>query len=387
MVKQGFKQTEIGEIPVDWDVMKLGDIGKFSKGKGISKDESLSGVIPAIRYGEIYTKHHNVIVKFYSFISREVAINSKPLKYGDLLFAGSGETKEDIGKTIAFVDKIEGYVGGDIVILSPKKNLNSIFLGYLMNSRAIQIQKSANGQGDAVVHIYQSGLSDIQIPLPPLPEQKAIAEALSNTDTWIESLEKLIAKKRLIKQGAMQQLLTPKADWEVKKLVEVIDKCTTGKLDANAMVENGEFRFYTCAKNFSLINNYAFDDEALLISGNGANVGYIHYYNGKFNAYQRTYVLTGFKINAFFLKVLLDKNLKERIDKEVSAGNTPYIKMDTITNMDISFPKSLTEQTLIATILSDMDTELESLAQQLAKAKQIKQGMMQELLTGRVRLV
>src|SRR5690606_33281709 len=111
-----------------------------------------------------------------------------------------------------------------------------------------------------------------------------------------------IAKKRLIKQGAMQELLTPKDDWEVKKLGEVIEKCTTGKLDANAMVENGDYRFYTCAREFYYINEYAFDDEALLISGNGANVGYIHYYKGKFNAYQRTYVLLGFKINALFLK-------------------------------------------------------------------------------------
>lgn len=122
---------------------------------------------------------------------------------------------------------------------------------------------------------------------------------------------------------------------EVKKLGDVIGKVTTGKLDANAMKENGEYRFYTCAKDYYFIDKYAFDNEALLVSGNGANVGYIHYYKGKFNAYQRTYVLSDFSIDVFYIKLYLDSYLKNRIKTEVSAGNTPYIKMDTITDMMI----------------------------------------------------
>src|SRR5690606_2069948 len=145
------------------------------------------------------------------------------LKKGDLLFAGSGETKEEIGKSVAFVSDELAFVGGDIVILSPNKDGLSSFLGYLLNSKVIQKQKAANAQGDAVVHIYSSSLKDIQIPLPPLPEQEAIAGALSDADAWIESLEQLIAKKRLIKQGAMQELLTPKEGWELQKLTDIVN--------------------------------------------------------------------------------------------------------------------------------------------------------------------
>ena len=192
----------------------------------------------------------------------------------------------------------------------------------------------------------------------------------------------------------MQQLLTGKkrlpgfsGEWGVKKLGKVCENVTTGKLDANAMKKDGEYRFYTCAKEHYFIDKYAFDTEALLVSGNGANVGYIHYYKGKFNAYQRTYVLSNFHEDIFFTKLLLDKNLKERIRTEVNAGNTPYITMGTLTEMSILFPPTIEEQIAIATILSDMDAEIEKLENKLSKYRQIKTGMMQQLLTGKIRLL
>jgi type I restriction enzyme S subunit len=175
-------------------------------------------------------------------------------------------------------------------------------------------------------------------------------------------------------------------DWDVKKLGKACEKITTGKLDANAMKKDGEYRFYTCAKEYYFIDKYAFDTEALLVSGNGANVGYIHYYKGKFNAYQRTYVLSDFKENIFLTKLLLDKNLKERIRTEVNAGNTPYITMGTLTEMNIAYPTDPTEQTAIATALSDTDALIENLEKLIAKKKAIKQGAMQQLITGKKRL-
>jgi type I restriction enzyme, S subunit len=208
-VKEGYKQTEIGIIPEDWEVSTIGQLGPFSKGQGIRKDEASSGNIPCVRYGEIYTIHNNLIKRFGSFISEKVAKTSKMLKQGDILFAGSGETKEEIGKSVAFIDHFEAYVGGDVIVLSPKYG-NSFFYGYLFNLPIVARQKASKGQGDAVVHISASNLSNIQIPLPPLPEQKAIATALSDIDGLIDSLSKLIEKKKNIKQGAMQELLTAK---------------------------------------------------------------------------------------------------------------------------------------------------------------------------------
>ena len=175
-------------------------------------------------------------------------------------------------------------------------------------------------------------------------------------------------------------------DWDVCLLKNICSSFKTGKLDANAMILDGEYRFYTCARNYYWINQYAFDDEALLISGNGANVGYIHYYKGKFNAYQRTYVLTCFSADIQFLKKQMEVNLSERIRTEVNAGNTPYITMDTLTDMMVPLPKNRQQQIAIANVLSDSDALIGALEQLIAKKQAIKSATMQQLLTGRTRL-
>lgn len=164
------------------------------------------------------------------------------------------------------------------------------------------------------------------------------------------------------------------------KLKKLGDLCqiTTGKLNANAMVENGKYRFYTCAKEHYYINDYKFDTEALLISGNGAHVGYIHYYKGKFNAYQRTYVLDGFTDNILFIKYVLEQNLKRRIQMEKNEGSTPYIKLSTLENMDIMQP-ALEEQEKIANFLSEVDNKINLIQDQIHQTEQFKKGLLQQM--------
>jgi type I restriction enzyme S subunit len=239
-VAEKYKQTEVGLIPGDWELKPLGSLGKFSKGQGVRKDEALTGEIPCVRYGELYTRHSDYIKQFYSFISKEVSQTARKIKTGDILFAGSGETKAEIGKSVAFIDKFEAYAGGDIVILSPV-DTEPLYLGYLLNAPLIQRQKASRGQGDAVVHISASQLGNILIPLPPTKaEQTAIATALADSDALINSLEKLIAKKRNIKQGAMQKLLKPKKGWEVKKLGELFTFYATANYSKAEMSFDGK---------------------------------------------------------------------------------------------------------------------------------------------------
>lgn len=174
-------------------------------------------------------------------------------------------------------------------------------------------------------------------------------------------------------------------EWEVKELGSVCGTITTGKLDANAMRPDGPYRFYTCAKDYYQIDKFAFDCEALLISGNGAHVGYIHYYHGKFNAYQRTYVLFGFRDDIKFIQHYLSENFKKRIEVEVKAGGTPYITRPTIAETALPVPP-LPEQRAIATALSDVDALLAALDRLIAKKRDLKQAAMQQLLTGQTRL-
>ena len=186
---------------------RLGDVGKFIKGSGVTKDQTRTGSLACVRYGELYTHHNDVIRGFYSWISPTVAKTAVQLEHGDILFAGSGETKEEIGKCAAFVSEIKAFAGGDIVILRPAHS-NSEFLGYYLNTSPISRQKASRGQGDAVVHISSAGLADVLCTLPPRLEQTAIASVLTAMDEELAGLEQHRAKTAAVKQGMMQELLS-----------------------------------------------------------------------------------------------------------------------------------------------------------------------------------
>ena len=202
-------QTRLPGFSGEWEGKRLGELGPFLKGSGVRKGEAQSGDLPCIRYGEIYTHHDDYVRFFNSWIAREVADAATPLQRGDVLFAGSGETKEEIGKCVALLHDVEAYAGGDIVILRPT-GANSLFLAYLLNTPAIASQKASRGQGDAVVHISASALASINLSLPSLDEQTAIAALLCDMDAEVMALEARRNKTRNLKQAMMQELLTGK---------------------------------------------------------------------------------------------------------------------------------------------------------------------------------
>lgn len=213
LIKQGAMQdllTARRRLPGfsgEWEVKRLGELGQFFKGSGVRKDDARSGVLPCVRYGELYTVHHDVVRHFTSHISDEVAQTARQIRQGDILFAGSGETKEEIGKCAAVVHEGPVYAGGDIVGFRPTTS-DGIFLSYLLNAPAAQKQKASRGQGDAVVHINASALSEIQISLPCAEEQRAISGVLEDMDAEIQALESRLTKARAVKEGMMQNLLT-----------------------------------------------------------------------------------------------------------------------------------------------------------------------------------
>ena len=200
-------QTRLPGFHGEWAEKRLGDVGAFSKGSGIKKDEVVSHGLPCVRYGEIYTHHDDCVRVFNSFITPGTAKQSQRIQKGDLLFAGSGETAEEIGKCVAFLGDEEAYAGGDIVIFSPVAQ-DSMFLGYLMNHASVASQKASMGQGDAVVHISARNLARLKLHLPTVCEQTAIAAVLTDMDAELAALEQRRAKTRALKQGMMQELLT-----------------------------------------------------------------------------------------------------------------------------------------------------------------------------------
>lgn len=290
---------------------------------------------------------------------------------------------DDFTTAHKFVDFPFKVKSSAMKILKAKKNVNIKFIyGWMQSHPYIVGEHKRN---------YLSEYQYQDVLFPSFSEQNRIVSVLETWDKAIEKLSKKIEVKKQIKKGLMQDLLTGKKrlegfddKWKFINLGETCKKITTGRLDANAMVKNGRYRFYTCAKDYYFIDEYAFDTEALLVSGNGANVGYVHYYKGKFNAYQRTYVLYDFHENILFVKYLLDLFLKNRIKEEVREGNTPYITMDTLTDMNLKIP-SHQEQQSIVNILNIADREINILKRKLKVLKEQKRYLLNNLITGTIR--
>ena len=375
--------SEFKNLPSGWKVVRLGDVCDFYKGKGISKDDISENGISCIRYGELYTTYSERIDEIYS----KTNLNPSELflsKCNDIIIPCSGETAQDIAKaSCVLLDGIA--LSGDLNVLRTREN--GIFLSYYLNVIAKKdIAKIA--QGVSIVHLYASELKNLKIKIPSVDEQKKIVEILSTWDEAINLTINLIESKKQFKKALMQNLLTAKIrfpqfkeKWKEIKLGEICE-IQTGKLNANAMIQGGRYKFFTCAKEVFEIDDYAFDTEAIL-AGNGENVGYIHYFNGKFNAYQRTYVLDKFTENILFIKYFLEFALKRKIEIEKKDGNTPYIVLSTIFGFIVKLP-NLKEQQKIAEVLTACDDEINLLNLKLENLKKQKQGLMQKLLSGKV---
>lgn len=190
-----------------WSDTTVANLGKLKKGGGIPKSAVTTNGLPCILYGEIYTRYGEITEKLQSRIPSEVAAGAVPLRQGDVVFAGSGETLEDIGKCVAYVGERPAFAGGDTLILRPSGH-NSSFLGYLLNSNWVNQQKASRGQGSSVVHLYGRDLKTIEFTIPEKEEQTAIAHVISDMDAEIDALIARRDKTKLLKTGLMQELLS-----------------------------------------------------------------------------------------------------------------------------------------------------------------------------------
>ena len=239
----------------------------------------------------------------------------------------------DIG-TPAIVDfnkKIGYYVS--LALLKPF-NIETLFLNYYIQTKIFHKELWIRTIHEAFpIKINKDQIGKCNLKSTTKTEQQKIANFLTLIDKRIETQRKIIKEiKSLIysiKNKIIENLIFVK--W-----IKIKDICTitTGKLDANAMKENGKYKFFTCSKDDYYIDEYAFDGEALIISGNG-ELGLIKYYNGKFNAYQRTYVLQNFKLSPVYIKFMMEYYLPRKIYKEKNIGAMPYIVLSTIAELEI----------------------------------------------------
>ena len=376
-------------LPSGWQEFKLKDIGFFLRGSGISKKDLSDTGTPAIRYGDIYTKYNFVIKDISSYT------NSKgtEIKKGDILFTGSGETAEEIGKSVAFIDDYKALAGGDIIIFRPNIDLNSIFLSYILNFGKCRKDISIMGQGHTVVHIYASSLEILKVILPPLDEQKRIAEVLSLCDDVIENLTELIEKKEQYKKGVMQRLLSGevrfkgfKDEWTFKSLEKLCNIKKGEQKNKLDLVENGKYPVLSGGMDFSgYYNSYNREANTITISEGGNSCGYVNFIKTKFWASGHCYTLHDVNIDSLFLYQCLKYNENKIMKLRLGSG-LPNIQLSYIREYTLKIPTSIEEQKKIGEFLSTIDNEIDNLKKQLELRKQQKKGLMQRLLTGEVRI-
>jgi len=255
------------------------------------------------------------------------------------------------------------------------KKCNVDFLYYLIQTKKKDlIRKSC---GSTFLEISANEVRKIQVSVPSDVEQQKIAELLSLIDERIATQNKIIEKYESLIKGIAQHCIKATSGITYVKLGDIC-QITTGKLDANAQVDNGIYPFFTCAEQPFKIDNFAFDTEALLISGNGANLGYINYYKGKFNAYQRTYVLDLFSENIQYIKWALKVLLPKRIAIEKSSSNTPYIVLSTLTDLRLPIPNK-SNQCHIAKLMQSLERKLSSQIALNGSYNKLKQYLLRQM--------
>ena len=376
-----------------WEYKQLSSLGSFSKGAGISKADLVPKGVPCIRYAEIYTKYNFLLRKCLSHIPAELASQSAPIVYGNILFAGSGETAEDIGKSVAYLGEETAYASGDIIIftLNDKKAANPLFLAYYLNTIGRK-QLNRLGEGQSIVHIYPEELSKVSVPCPSTEEQQKTVEVLETWDKAIQLTRKLIEQKELQKKYLMQQLLTGRTrlkgfvtPWKTERLGHfksiIIEK---GTALSSQNIEKGPIPVIAGGQTVPYYHKYwTHDVPCITISASGAYAGFVWLHSGKIWASDCSVIYTrGYDLN--FLYYCL-KSQQNHLFYLQTGGAQAHIYPSEIRSLKI--PNiSLQEQQAIVQLLNINFQGIDILRQKLAKLEEQKKGLMQVLLTGKVRL-
>ncbi|EPA0825213.1 restriction endonuclease subunit S [Enterococcus faecalis] len=265
------------------------------------------------------------------------------------------------------------------------------FLEYVSLEKFYKYQGNiANGSRKAK-RIHVETFFNMPLPTPSYKEQQKIGTLFKQLDDTITLHQRKLEQLKELKKAYLQVIFPVKDErvpklrfaafeegWELRKLGD-ITKISTGKLDANAMVENGKYDFYTSGIKKYRIDVPAFEGPAITIAGNGATVGYMHLADNKFNAYQRTYVLQEFVVDRSFLFSEIGNKLPKKINQEARTGNIPYIVMDMLTELKLSIPQDEAEQSKIGSFFKQIDKTITLHQNKLEQLKDLKTSYLQNM--------
>ena len=368
----------------EWKQTMLGEIGTYIRGLTYNSDDVQGS-------GYIVVRANNITEgKAINFDNELVQVRVPPstqqmLMVNDIAICMANGSSHLVGKASYYNGNASGVctVGAFCGIFRSTNPLTRWFFQTSIYNR--YIYQSIQGGDGAIANLKGEDILKQIYSLPSLAEQKKIASFLSLIDERIQSCSETIKERKREKAALLNQLFSQKLrfpqfsdEWQQTTLGEI---CTikTGKLDANAMIEGGRYPFFTCAKQTYQTDTYSFSGEAILVAGNG-EVGLTKYYNGKFNAYQRTYVLQSLRRDIILrlIKNYIDHALPKRIVSLRNGSAMPYITLSTLRDMPIFLP-SLAEQKKIADFLSLIDERIEVEEELLEQYEKQKRYLLRQM--------
>jgi type I restriction enzyme, S subunit len=402
-IPKGYKKTAVGVIPEDWDCVNLGQVATPIIGLTYSPNDVFRDGILVLRSSNIQngnlTFEDNVYVRCQ--VPDRVIVHED-----DILICVRNGSRQLIGKCVLINKTVAGCAFG--AFMSILRSPLSRFIFYCFQSECIQ-QQISEVMGATINQITNRDLNLFFIPLPPLPEQKRIAQVLGDVDALIQKLESLIAKKRDIKQASMQELLTGKRrlpgfsatgrfqqteaglipkEWQVSSIKDIafVGRGRVISLNEIGRSTSSDYPVFSSQTTnngiMGYLNSYDFEGEYITWTTDGEKAGKVFQRSGRFNCTNVCGTIKLKKDNYGYITRALDRLTPKYVSHNLA---NPKLMNDVMKNIIIPIPP-LPEQSTIAQVLSDMDSELARLETRLAKTRDMKAGLMQELLTGRIRL-
>lgn len=412
-----------------WAEVPLSEVGALIRGRGGSKADAVDNGVPCIRYGDLYTRHDNVVRDVQSFVAASRASAYTALQFGDVVFAASGETVDEIGKAAAFCGTQPAVTSGDTIVLRPGQRADGRFLGYAANSISANKHKSRMGQGSSVFHISASHIGRYRLPLPPLPEQRAIAAVLDTIDDAIQKTEQIIAKLQQVKQGLLHDLLTRGIDdngelrdperhpqqfqdsplgripkgWTVQ-LVDEVAVRGSGHTPSKRVPSywNGGIKWVSLADSWRLDRTYIFDTDKEISELGIANSSAVKHTAGTVVVSRdagvgKSAILgVGMAVSQHFIAWRCSDRLSELFFYYWLQHKKPMFEAiafgSTIQTIGLPFFKRLRmavpprdEQDAAAARIRAIENAVDQETMEAEKLRALKAGLAEDLLTGRVR--
>lgn len=355
------------EFTDKWEAGKLEEYILLVSGQDLSSEQytDKEDVYPYIT-GASSLNSEGIILNRWTHTPTQI------VKRGDILLVCKGS---GVGQLTVLSNVDKAHIARQIMGIRAKNTESQLFIYHYLSRLMTELKKRSTG---IIPGIDRKSILSLHISIPSLQEQQKVAELLSLIEQRIITQNKIIEKLQSLIKGIAQHCIKESTSGNTYVKLGDICQITTGKLDANAQVDNGIYPFFTCAEQPFKINSFAFDTEALLISGNGANLGYINYYKGKFNAYQRTYVLDLFSENIQYIKWALKVLLPKRIAIEKSSSNTPYIVLSTLTDLRLPIPCK-SKQSFIANLMQSLERKLSNQIAQYDSYNYLKQYLLRQM--------